>query len=87
MAEKLGLINWVPNGWALGVGSLAMWDYLSFSERLVPAFLSGFIGQNVDQIPERVSMLEVIKSNEIEVFMASRVRSFLMFIFSFGGTL
>ena len=77
----------MPNGWALGVGSFAMWDYFLFSERLVPVFLSEFIGQSVDQIPERVSMLEVIKSNEIEVFMTSRVRSFLMFIFSFGGTL
>jgi hypothetical protein len=87
MAEKLGRISWVPNGWALGVGSFAMWDYFLFSERLVPVFLSEFIGQSVDQIPERISMLEVIKSNEIEVFMASRARSLLMFIFSFGGLL
>jgi len=48
MAEKLGRISWVPNGLKQGVDSMAIWDYLAFSERTVPAFFSGFIGQGDD---------------------------------------
>jgi hypothetical protein len=71
LAEKPGLISWVPNGWARGVGPVVYGDHLSFFERAVPAFFSGFIGQGDDKILDRIMMLKVIRDNDIEALTAT----------------
>ena len=71
LAHKSEHISWVPNGWARGVGPVADWDHLSFQDRTVPAFFSGFIGQGDDQISDRVAMLNVVQDNAIEALMAT----------------
>jgi len=71
MSEKPGLVSWVPNGWARGVGPVENGDHLSIFEREVPAFFSGFIGQGDDKILDRLVMLKVIKYNEIKALIAT----------------
>jgi len=71
MVEKIGQISWVPNGWARGVGPVERGDHLSFSERAVSAFFSGFIGQNDDTILDRVTMLKVVKDNEVPALIVT----------------
>ena len=71
MAEKPGLVSWVPNGWARGVGPIVNSNHLSFLERSVPAFFSGFIGQGKDKILDRQVMLKIINDNKIEALIAT----------------
>ena len=70
MAEKPDRISWVPNGWARGVGPVVNGDHLSFSERAISTFFSGFIGQGEDKILDRIMMLKVVKDNELEALIA-----------------
>jgi hypothetical protein len=71
MAKKPRHISWVPNGWARGVGPVESGDHLSFSERSVAAFFSGFIGQGDYTILDRVQMLKVIKDNKLQALIAT----------------
>ncbi|NQW01401.1 MAG: exostosin family protein [Rhodospirillales bacterium] len=71
LANKPERVSWVPNGWASGVGPVRATDHLSFAERSLPAFFSGFVGQDQEQIEDRRKMLEIIKENKVQALMAT----------------
>lgn len=71
MVHKPDRLTWVPNGWAQGVGPVRAAEHLSFTERTLPAFFSGFIGQDADQIDDRQRMLKVIDEHAVSALMAT----------------
>lgn len=71
LAHKPKRAIWVPNGWARGIGPVRGADHLSFADRTLPAFFSGFVGQDQDQIEDRQKMMDVIEKNQVQALMAT----------------
>lgn len=71
LAHKPGRSIWVPNGWARGIGPVRASDHLAFDQRTLPAFFSGFVGQDQDQIDERQKLLQVVNSHNVQALMAT----------------
>ncbi len=71
LAHKPGRITWVPNGWARAIGPVRSIDQLTFSERTLPAFFSGFVGQDADQIDDRQQLLRIVEENGVVALMAT----------------
>ncbi len=71
LARKPGRVSWVPNGWARAVGPVRAASHLSFAERTLPAFFSGFVGQDASQIDDRQRMLKVVEESGIAALMAT----------------
>jgi len=69
--QKPGRATWVPNGWARGIGPVRPVEHLNFVERTLPAFFSGFVGQDADQIDDRQRLLKVVDENAVAALMAT----------------
>jgi len=63
-------VLWVPNGWGRGIGPCDAARHLPFSERRVPLFFSGFVGDEDRRIDERDAMLAALKENAVPALIS-----------------
>jgi len=63
-------VLWVPNGWGRGIGPCDAARHLPFSERRVPLFFSGFVGDAGRRIDERDDMLAALKENAVPALIS-----------------
>lgn len=71
LAHHPAKTTWVPNGWGRGVGPVQSNTHLCFADRTLPAFFSGFVGQDQDQIDDRQKLLKIVQQNQVQALMAT----------------
>lgn len=59
-------IEWIPNGYANGIGYVNKNNLLPFEYRAVNLFFSGFVGAEGQEIPNRLDLVSVIQKHNLQ---------------------